>query len=339
MKNLLKGAAIALTLGMAASAANAQATLAAVKARGSINCGVGNGLAGFAQPNDKGEWHGLDADICRAMAAAIFGDNNKVKFVPTSSKDRFPALQSGEVDLLSRNTTMTLSRDTQLGFNFSAINYYDGQGFMVKKSLKVTSAKQLDGASICTQSGTTTELNVADYFRTNNLKYQLVLFGTNDETTKAYDSGRCDVFTTDVSGLYAERTKMTKPDDHIVLPEIISKEPLGPTVRHGDDQWNDIVRWTHYGMVNAEELGVTSKNVDQMMTSSNPDIKRMLGVEGNLGEQLGLTKDWMVRILKQVGNYGESFEKHLGPNTKLNIARGQNALWTKGGLQYSPPMK
>jgi general L-amino acid transport system substrate-binding protein len=337
MKKILTGAA--LVLAATVGAASAQATLTNVKARGVVNCGVGQGLAGFSAPNDKGEWHGLDADICRAMAAAIFGDNNKVKFVPLSSKDRFTALQSGEVDLLSRNTTWTMSRDTQLGFNFAAINYYDGQGFMVKKSLKVTSAKMLDGASVCTQTGTTTELNVADYFKSNNLKYQLVAFGTEDETNKAYDSGRCDVLTTDASGLYSSRTKLAKPDDHIVLPEIISKEPLGPTVRHGDEQWTDLVRWTHYGMVTAEELGVTSKNVAQMVASTNPEIKRLLGTDGSFGEHIGLTKDWMVKIITQVGNYGESFEKHLGPNTKLAIARGQNALWTKGGLQYAPPIR
>jgi general L-amino acid transport system substrate-binding protein len=342
MIKILTGATLALaatSFAFAQAPAKPKTTLEIVKERGSINCGVGQGLAGFSQPDDKGKWQGIDADICRALAAAIFNDNDKVKFVPLTSKDRFTALQSGEVDVLPRNSTWTLSRDTSLGLNFAAVNYYDGQGFMVKKSLKVDSAKKLDGASVCTQTGTTTELNVADYFRVNNLKYQLVAFGTNDETTKAYEAGRCDVLTTDASGLYAERTKLAKPDDHIVLPEIISKEPLGPAVRHGDDQWLDLVKWVHYGMLTAEELGVTSKNVDAQLASTNPEIKRLLGKDGTYGEMLGVSNEWMVRIIKQVGNYGESFEKHLGVNTKLGIARGQNALWTRGGLQYAPPIR
>jgi general L-amino acid transport system substrate-binding protein len=278
-------------------------------------------------------------DYCRAIAAAIFDDPTKVKFIPLSSKDRFTALQSGEVDLLARNSTWTLSRDTSLGLDFPAINYYDGQGFMIRKKLNVTSALKLDGASVCTQQGTTTELNLADFFRANKLKYDVVTFATADETIKAYEAGRCDAFTTDASGLYAERLKLANADEHIVLPEIISKEPLGSVVRHGDSQWADIVRWTHYAMLNAEELGVTKANVAQMMTSANPEIKRMLGTEGKLGEGMGLPNDWAARIVKHVGNYGESFDRNVGAGSRLKIARGQNALWTNGGLQYAPPIR
>jgi general L-amino acid transport system substrate-binding protein len=269
----------------------------------------------------------------------VFDDPNKVKFIPLSSKDRFTALQSGEVDVLVRNSTWTMSRDTSLGLNFAGVNYYDGQGFMVRKKLNVSSALQLNGASVCTQQGTTTELNVADFFRANKMKYEVVAFATADETIKAYESGRCDAFTTDASGLYAERLKLAGADDHIVLPEIISKEPLGAVVRHGDDQWLDIVRWTHFAMLNAEEAGITKANVAEMVKSDNPEIKRMLGTEGKFGEAIGLTNDWVVRIVKHVGNYGESFERNVGASSRLKIARGQNALWTKGGLQYAPPIR
>jgi general L-amino acid transport system substrate-binding protein len=262
-----------------------------------------------------------------------------VRFIPLSAKDRFTALQSGEVDVLVRNTTWTMSRDTQLGLDFTGVNYYDGQGFLVRKKLGVASAKELSGASVCTQQGTTTELNLADFFRANNLKYEVVAFATAAETFDAYNSGRCDAFTTDASGLYSERLKAANPDEHIVLPEIISKEPLGPSVRHGDNQWGDIVRWTHYAMVNAEELGVAKANVDQMMKNDNPEIKRMLGTEGKFGEAIGLTNDWAYRIIKHVGNYGEIFEKNVGQGSPLKIQRGQNALWTKGGLQYAPPIR
>jgi general L-amino acid transport system substrate-binding protein len=315
------------------------ATLDTVKQRGQILCGSNTGLAGFGMPNEKGEWTGLDVEFCRAMAAAIFNDATKVKFVPLSAKDRFTALQSGEIDVLVRNGTATLSRDSTLGLNWAVPNYYDGQGFMVRKKLNVSSAKELNGASVCVQQGTTTELNLADYFRANNMKYEGVVFATSDETIKAYDSGRCDAFTTDASGLYAERIKLANPDDHVVLPEIISKEPLTPAVRQGDDQWFHIVRWVHYAMVGAEELGVTKANVDEMAKSPNPDIKRLLGTEGKFGEGLGLSNDWGYRIIKLVGNYGESFERNVGEGSPLKIKRGLNALWTKGGLQYAWPVR
>ncbi|MDQ4135855.1 MAG: amino acid ABC transporter substrate-binding protein, partial [Pseudomonadota bacterium] len=319
--------------------ASAQATLNAVKQRGHLICGSNPALAGFGVPDAQGNWTGLDVDFCRAIAAAIFDDPTKVRFTPLTAKDRFTALQSGEVDVLARNSTATMSRDTQLGLDFPAINYYDGQGFMVRKKLGVASAKELNGASVCTQQGTTTELNLADFFRANNMKYEVVAFATADETFKAYESGRCDAFTTDASGLYAERTKASAPDEHIVLPEIISKEPLGPAVRHGDNQWGDIVRWVHYAMLNAEELGVTKANVNEMLKSANPEIKRLLGTEGKFGEAVGLPNDWAVRIIRHVGNYGEVFEKNVGMGSPLKIQRGQNALWTKGGLQYGQPVR
>jgi general L-amino acid transport system substrate-binding protein len=314
-------------------------TLAQIKTKGVLTCGVGPGLAGFGIPDAQGAWSGLDVDLCKAISAAIFNDPNKVKYIPLSSKDRFTALQSGEVDLLSRNTTWTMSRDTSLGLNFAGVNYYDGQGFMVRKKLGIDSALKLAGASVCTQQGTTTELNLADFFRSNKLKYEVVAFASADETIKAYESGRCDAFTTDSSGLYAERLKLGVPADHIVLPEIISKEPLGPAVRHGDDTWLDIVKWTHNAMLNAEELGITKANIDEMLKSDNPEIKRLVGTEGKYGEAIGLTNDWAYRIVKHVGNYGESFEKNVGAGSLLKIARGQNALWTKGGLQYAPPIR
>jgi general L-amino acid transport system substrate-binding protein len=338
MKRVSLVLTLAVAAGLSVQAASAQ-TLKTIKDRGMVSCGVTQGLAGFSLPDDKGNWTGLDVDVCRAIAAAIFNDPGKVKFVPLSAKDRFTALQSGEVDVLSRTTTWTLSRDTSLGANFTGITYYDGQGFMVKKSLKVNSALELNSASVCVATGTTTELNLADYFKGNNMKYEVIAFATADETIKAYESGRCDVFTTDQSGLYAERLKLANPADHVVLPEIISKEPLGPMVRHGDDQWFDIVKWALYAMVTAEELGITQKNVDEKVKSDNPELKRVLGTDGNLGEQLGLTKDWVVRIVKAVGNYGESFDRNVGAGSKLGIARGLNQLWNKGGLQYAPPIR
>jgi general L-amino acid transport system substrate-binding protein len=330
------GAGLALAIG--AEAASAQ-TLKAVKDRGSLICGVSQGIAGFSNPDDKGNWTGLDVDYCRAIAAAVFNDPSKVKFSPLSAKDRFTALQSSEVDVLARNSTWTSSRDTSLGLNFAAVNYYDGQGFMVRKALKVNSALELNGASVCTQTGTTTELNLADYFRANNMKYEVIAFSTADETVKAYETGRCDAFTTDVSQLYAEKLKLSNANDHVVLPEIISKEPLGPVVRHGDDQWFDIVKWVHFAMINAEELGVSQKTLDEALKSPLPEIRRLVGTEGAYGEQLGLTKDWVVRIVKHVGNYGESFERNLGSGSKLGISRGINRLWTKGGIQYAPPVR
>ncbi len=340
MNKIIAAALVAAATTICVGSAQAQTgLLAQVKTKGVLTCGVGPGLAGFGIPDAQGNWSGLDVDLCRAISAAIFNDPNKVKYIPLSSKDRFTALQSGEVDLLSRNTTWTMSRDTSLGLNFAGVNYYDGQGFLVRKKLGVDSALKLAGASVCTQQGTTTELNLADYFRANKMKYEVVAFASADETIKAYESGRCDAFTTDASGLYAERLKLSTPADHIVLPEIISKEPLGPVVRHGDDNWLDIVKWTHNAMLNAEELGVTKANVDEMLKSDNPEIKRLVGTEGKFGEAIGLPNDWAYRIIKHVGNYGESFEKNVGAGSLLKIARGQNALWTKGGLQYAPPIR
>jgi len=330
--------AAGLGAGLAAQAASAQ-TLKTIKDRGQLSCGVSQGLPGFSSPDDKGNWTGLDVDICRAIAAAIFNDPAKVKYIPLSAKDRFTALQSGEIDVLSRNTTWTLSRDTSLGANFAGVNYYDGQGFMVKKSLNVNSALELNSASVCVQTGTTTEQNLADYFKSNNMKYEVIAFANDDEAIKAYESGRCDVFTTDVSGLYAERLKFANPAEHVVLPEVISKEPLGPMVRHGDDQWFDIVKWVLFAMVDAEELGINQKNLDDMAKSDKPELKRVFGTDGNLGEQLGLTKDWVYRIVKGVGNYGETFDRNVGAGSKLGIARGLNALWNKGGIQYAPPIR
>ena len=342
MKHLVKlGLAAALAVASASSAALAQApkTLDAVKARGTLSCGVGTGLAGFGQPDDKGAWTGLDVEFCRALAAAIFNDPQKVSFKPLSAKERFTALQSGEIDVLARNSTWTISRDSSLGLAFVATNYYDGQGFMVKKSLGVKSAKELKGASVCVQTGTTTELNLADFFRTNKLEYKPVVFEKNDEVVAAYDAGRCDSMTTDASGLYAERLRMKNPDENIVLPEIISKEPLAPAVRQGDSQWFTIVKWVHNAMLNAEELGVTQKNVDEMLASTNPDIKRMLGKEGDFGKGIGLENDWVVRIIKAVGNYGESYERNVGSGSRLKIDRGLNKQWSQGGLQYAPPIR
>jgi general L-amino acid transport system substrate-binding protein len=335
MKRLISVFGLALAVGLSGQA-DAQ-TLKTVRDRGSLVCGVSQGLPGFSNPDDKGNWTGLDVDFCRAIAAAIFNDPAKVKFSPLSSKDRFEPLRSGEVDLLSRNTTWTSSRDAL--FNFVGVVYYDGQGFMVRKALKVNSALELNGASVCTQTGTSTELNLADYFRANNMKYEVVAFGTADETIKAYESGRCDVFTTDVSQLYSVKLKLSSSNDHVILPEVISKEPLGPLVRHGDDQWFDAVKWVLFAMLNAEELGVSSKTIDEALKSKQPDIRRLLGLEGTYGEQLGLTKDWVVRIMRHVGNYGEIFDRNVGTSSKLGISRGLNRLWTKGGIQYAPPIR
>jgi general L-amino acid transport system substrate-binding protein len=338
MKRLATAMAYATMLAFGTQAAWAQ-TLNAIKDRGQLICGANGTLAGFGLPDPQGNWTGFDVDFCRAIAAAIFNDPTKIKFVPLTAKDRFTALQSGEVDVLSRNTTWTLSRDTSLGLDFAAITYYDGQGFLVRKSLKVTSALELNDAAVCVQQGTTTELNLADYFRANHMGLKTVTFATGDEAVKAYESGRCDSYTTDSSALYGERLKLGEPAEHIVLPEIISKEPLSPAVRHGDNQWTDIVRWTHFAMVNAEELGVTKANVDEKMKSADPETRRMLGVEGQYGEALGLTNDWVYRIVKLVGNYGEVFERNVGQGSPLKIVRGLNALWTKGGLQYGPPFR
>jgi general L-amino acid transport system substrate-binding protein len=338
MKRVLWALFVLAGLGAPASVVEA-AVLDQVKSKGFVQCGVSQGLPGFSTPDDKGVWTGIDVDLCRAIAAALFDDATKVRYSPLTAKDRFTALQSGEIDVLSRNTTWTSSRDTSLGLNFAGVNYYDGQGFLVRKDKKVSSALELSGASICTQTGTTTELNVADFFRARNMKYEVVAFSTADETVKAYEAGRCDVFTSDVSQLYAMRLKLANTNDHIVLPEIISKEPLGPVVRHGDDQWLEVVKWVLFAMLNAEELGVTTKNVADMVKSNNPEVKRLLGTEGNFGEQLGLTKDWVVRIVRHVGNYGESFDRNVGAGSKLGIERGLNRLWNKGGIQYAPPVR
>ncbi|HET7413813.1 MAG TPA: amino acid ABC transporter substrate-binding protein [Pararhizobium sp.] len=330
------GAAVVLGYGIQAASAN---TLDDVKKKGFIQCGVSQGLPGFSNADSKGHWSGIDVDFCRAVASAIFNDPSKVKFTPLSAKERFTALQSGDIDILARNTTWTMSRDTQLGLEFTVVNYYDGQGFMVRKEMNINSALQLSGASVCVNSGTTTELNLADYFRANNMKYELVTFEKSDEVVAAYDAGRCDVYTTDKSGLYAERLKMKNPGDNVILPETISQEPLGPAVRQGDQQWANIVKWTHYAMLEAELYGVNQKNVDEMKKSDNPKIKRLLGTEGDFGKGIGLDKDWAFNIIKDVGNYGEVFARNLGPDTPLKIDRGLNNLWTKGGLQYGMPIR
>ena len=336
----LKYIGAALGAVLLGSAANAATTLDAVKAKGYVQCGVSQGLPGFSNADDAGNWTGLDVEMCRAVAAAIFGDGSKVKFSPLSAKQRFTALSSGEIDILSRNTTWTMTRDTQLGLNFAGVNYYDGQGMMVPTALGVKSATELDGANICTNTGTTTELNITDYFRSNNMSFNLIAFEKADEVVAAYDAGRCDVYTTDRSGLAAQRGKLTKPDSHVVLPEIISKEPLGPVVRQGDDQWFNIVRWTLNALINAEELGITQANAKARLAGTeNPAIKRLLGSEGKFGEELGLSNDWALNAISAVGNYGESYERNVGPNTPLKLDRGVNALWSDGGILYAAPIR
>ena len=336
----LKYIGAALGAVLLGSAANAAATLDAVKAKGFVQCGVSQGLPGFSNADDAGNWTGLDVEMCRAVAAAIFGDGSKVKFSPLSAKQRFTALSSGEIDILSRNTTWTMTRDTQLGLNFAGVNYYDGQGMMVPTALGVKSATELDGANICTNTGTTTELNITDYFRSNKMSFNLIAFEKADEVVAAYDAGRCDVYTTDRSGLAAQRGKLTKPDSHVVLPEIISKEPLGPVVRQGDDQWFNIVRWTLNALINAEELGITQANAKaRLRGTENPAIKRLLGSEGKFGEELGLSNDWALNAIIAVGNYGESYERNVGPNTPLKLDRGVNALWSDGGILYAAPIR
>ncbi len=342
MRSLLRGLSggIAAAALMAASAASA-GTLDDVRKRGHLICGINTGLVGFAAPDDKGVWRGFDVDVCRAVAAAVLGDAGKVKYKNLTGKTRFTALRSGEIDMLSRNTTWTFSRDVDLHLTFVGVNYYDGQGFMVPKKLGVKSARELAGASICIQTGTTTELNLADFFRANNMEYEPVPIETNSEARTNYLAGRCDVYTTDRSGLAATRAALDDPEAHVVLPEVISKEPLGPLVRHGDDQWADIVRWTLNAMIAAEEMGVTSKNVKQMAAGTkNPEINRLLGKEELQGRQaLGLSKDWAVNVIAQAGNYGESFETHLGKKTPIGLDRGVNAQWTDGGLIYAPPFR
>ncbi|MEA3289454.1 MAG: amino acid ABC transporter substrate-binding protein [Campylobacterota bacterium] len=338
MKKLLKLSIAAVTA--CAIGANA-GTLDNIKKAGVLNCGVSTGLPGFAEVGADKQWKGLDVDVCRSVAAAVFGDASKVKIVPLTAKERFTALQSGEVDLLSRNTTWTNTRDTSLGLNFAGVNYYDGQGFLVSKDLGVRSAKQLDGASVCITAGTTTELNLAEYFNANGMKYSPITYDTADQVTKGFEAGRCDLITSDASQLYALRTKMKNSSNYKVLPQIISKEPLGPVVRQGDDVWFNVVRWSLNAMKAAEEFGVTSQNVDaKAKKCKNPEVKRILGTTGKIGENLKLDKKWAYNIIKQVGNYGESFERNVGMDSPLKIKRGLNNLWTtKGGLQYSPPFR
>jgi general L-amino acid transport system substrate-binding protein len=347
MKNKLISFFLGTAVSVAAAATASAGTLDDVRQKGFVQCGVSQGLIGFSNPDEQNNWTGLDVDFCRAVAASIFGDGTKVKFTPLSAKERFTALQSGEIDILSRNTTWTMSRDTSLGLKFAGVMYYDGQGFLIntKKYPDVKSATQLAGATVCTQTGTTTELNLADYFKANKMEYKLVAFEKNEEVLAAYKDGRCDVYTTDQSGLYAERLKLPNPEENMVLPEIISKEPLGPVVRQGDDAWFNVVKWTYFALVNAEELGITSKNVEEMKTSTNPEVQRLLGVANSdgsaagFGTGLGLDEAWAVNAIKAVGNYGEIFERNVGENTPLKIARGKNALWKDGGLQYAPPVR
>jgi len=332
-------ALVALGAGLLLSIPASAQTLEKVKARGSINCGVNPGLLGFSTRDSQGNWSGFDIDLCRALAAAIFDDPTKVQFTPVGISERLAALQTEKIDVLSRNTTWTMSREAPLKLNFAAVTYYDGQGFLVQRSQKVNSALELGGASVCVQKGTTSELNFADYFRVNNMKFQLVALPSADEAVQAYNEGKCTVLTSDTSQLFAERLRLKSPDDHVVLPDIISKEPLGPYVRFGDDQWLGIVKWTHYAMITAEELGVSSQTLDAALKSSKPDVRRLVGTEGNHGEQIGLTTDWAVRILRHVGNYGEVFERNIGTGSKLAIPRGINSLWTNGGIQYAPPIR
>ena len=311
-----------------------------MKARGSLKCGANSGLVGFAAPDANGRWEGFDVAVCRAIAAAVLGDPEAVEFVPTTTKTRFTALASGEVDILARNTTWTFSRDVDLKFEFIGVNYYDGQGFIAPKDLGVTSAKELDGATVCIQTGTTTELNLADFFRANNMTYEPVPIETNAEGQQQYLAGACDVYTTDASGLAATRATFEDPAGHIILPEIISKEPLGPLVRHGDSEWADIARWTLNALIAAEEMGITSANIDELLNGTdNPEINRILGLEGNLGEMMGLDNDWAVRAIKAGGNYGEIFAKNIGESTPIGLARGLNAQWKDGGLLYTPPFR
>ena len=330
--------AVLAAVALIATASSAQ-TLKTVRDRGQLICGVSEGLPGFSAPDERGQWSGFDVDFCRAMAAAIFNDRGKVQFVPLSAGNRFAALQAKRIDVLSRNSTWTMGRETELGLLFAAVNYYDGQGFMVRKAPNIDTALELAGKRICTQSGTTTELNLADYFRNNRLTYTLTTFTAADEVLKAYDGGRCDAFTADVSQLHALRIKLAAPPDHVILPDIISKEPLGPVVRQDDVQWLNIVKWTHYAMVNAEELGVGMQNIGAAATSQKPSIRRLLGLEERYGEQLGLSRDWAARIVRLVGNYGEVFERNVGTGSKLAIPRGINSLWDRGGIQYAPPIR
>lgn len=338
-KFALSGSVLSLSVVLSVPA-RAGPTLDAVRDKGFVQCGVHTGLAGFSSPDAQGNWAGIDVDFCRAVAAAVLGDAGKVKYTPLTAKERFTALQSGEIDILSRNTTWTLTRDAALGVHFAGVIYYDGQGFLVKKDLGVEKARQLDGASICVQTGTTTELNLADFFRANKMNYRPVVFEKADEAVAAYESGRCDAFTSDQSQLYAQRIKLKDPAAHKVLPDVISKEPLGPLVRQGDDEWFNIAKWVLFSLLNAEELGLDSQTVEQARANSKaPATRRFLGLEGDKGKDLRIGNDWAFNVVKQVGNYAEIFERNLGSGSPLNIARGINALWNNGGLQYAPPIR
>jgi general L-amino acid transport system substrate-binding protein len=338
-RQTLAAASLALFLiGLSSASASSQ-TLRAVQARGSVVCGVNEGLAGFSIADDKGAWSGLDVDFCRALAAAVFGDPTKVQYAPQSADGRFEALQSGKIDVLARNSTWTMGRETGFGLSFAGVNYYDGQGFLVRKAQGVQSALELDGAKVCVQTGTTTIDNLGDFFAGNNMKFEVVVASSAAETLKDYEAGQCSVLTTDVSGLYALRLQLAKPGDHIILPDIVSKEPLGPAVRQDDPQWADIVKWVLFAMIDAEELGVGSKTIGQALKSNKPAVMRLVGTEGNFGEQLGLTKSWAANVVGMVGNYGEVFERNVGSKSKLGIPRGLNELWNMGGIQYAPPIR
>ena len=332
-------AALTLVINPGWASAQEDSTLGKIRVRGELICGVGTGLAGFALPDSDGHWQGLDTDYCRALAASVVGDATKVKFVPLTAKDRFAAIQAGQVDVLARTTTWTLSRDTANGLDFRAVDFYDGQGFLVRADSGLKSASELDGASICLTQGSTAELNTSDYFRAKGMKYKPVTFATSSETVKAYESGRCDSYSNDSSALYGERRRMAEPDKHVVLPEIVSREPLAIGVVQGDSQWSDLTTWLHFALLIAEDNGITRANVDTYLTSENPEIRRLLGVEGNVGELLGVDKDWALRAIRSVGNYGEIYDRNLGSGSPLKIPRGLNALWSKGGLQYAPPLR
>ncbi|AGY92163.1 hypothetical protein SPICUR_05950 [Spiribacter curvatus] len=339
MKKTIMTMGLAAT-GLLAFAGSAQAaTLEEVRDAGEMRCGVSNGLPGFSQPDSSGNWSGIDVDTCRAVAAAVLGDADAVEFIPLTAAERFTALQSGEIDMLSRNTTWTTTRDASLGLNFTGTNYYDGQGFLIKTALGVDSAYDLDGAAVCTQAGTTTELNLADFFRANDMEYDAIVFDTSEASAQGFDNNRCDVLTSDTSQLAALKTQLSDPESAEILPEIISKEPLGPVVRQGDDEWFNVVKWVLFGQINAEEYGITADNVDEMMDSDNPSVQRILGESSNMGEILGLDDDFMVEVITQVGNYGEMFERNVGPDTPLGLNRGNNELWTEGGILYAPPFR
>jgi general L-amino acid transport system substrate-binding protein len=331
--------ALSLALSAAASDRAFAQTLKTVKERGTLICGVSPGVLGFSAPSQQGGWAGFDVDFCRAVAAGIFDDPGKVKYVPLSAGDRFRALQAGEIDILSRNSTWTMSREASLGLIFAAVTYYDGQGFLIRRARNVNSSLELGNSKVCAQTGTTTELNLADYFAANDMKYELVAAASADDAVRAYDSGRCDVLTTDASALHSERLKMSKPDDHVILSDMISKEPLGPAIRQDDPQWFNVVKWTHFAMVNAEELGVSQKTIDAALKTSKPEVRRLVGTDGNFGEQIGLTKDWVVRIIRHVGNYAETYDRNVGVKTPLGIPRGLNQNWLAGGILYAPPIR